>query len=111
MIFTEIKELLDKGFTPEQIMELNKQQETPAVVTEPETTQPEPATPATPAAPAAPAAPAGVTSDQFNALQNSINELTKTIQANAIVNSTTTGQSVEKDMDILANILNPSIKK
>ena len=108
MIFTEIKELLDKGFTPDQIMELNKQPETPAVVPEPETKQPEPAAPA---APAAPATPAGVTADQFNALQNSINELTKTIQANAIANSTTTGQSVEKDMDILANILNPSIKK
>lgn len=100
MNFTEIKELLDKGFTPEQVMQLHAQ---PApAASEPETTQPEPA---------APASPAGVTADQFNALQNSINELIKTIQANAIANSTTTGQSVEKDMDILANILNPSLKK
>lgn len=107
MNFTEIKELLDRGFTPEQVMQLNAQPEKPAApsASEPETKQPEPT------APAAPAAPAGVTADQFNALQNSINELTKTIQANAIANSTTTGQSVEKDMDILANILNPSIKK
>lgn len=109
MNFTEIKELLDKGFTPEQVMQLHAQ---PApAASEPETKQPEPATPAAPTAPAAPAAAAGVTAEQFNALQNSINELTKTIQANAIANSTTTGQSVEKDMDILANILNPSIKK
>ena len=107
MNFTEIKELLDRGFTPEQVMQLNAQPEKPAApsASEPETKQPEPT------APAAPAAPAGVTADQFNALQNSINELTKMIQANAIANSTTTGQSVEKDMDILANILNPSIKK
>lgn len=110
MNFTEIKELLDRGFTPEQVMQLNAQPEKPAApaASEPETKQPEPTAPAEPAAPAA---PAGVTADQFNALQNSINELTKTIQANAIANSTTTGQSVEKDMDILANILNPSIKK
>ena len=109
MNFTEIKELLDRGFTPEQVMQLNAQPEKPApAASEPEKKQPEPAAPT---APAAPAAPAGVTADQFNALQNSINELTKTIQANAIANSTTTGQSVEKDMDILANILNPSIKK
>ena len=110
MEFTEIKELLDRGFTPDQIMQLNAQPEKPAA-SEPETKQPEPTAPAAPATPAAPTAPAGVTADQFNALQNSINELTKTIQANAIANSTTTGQSVEKDMDILANILNPSIKK
>jgi len=107
MIFTEIKELLDKGFTPDQIMELNKQPETPAVVPEPETKTSDPAVEKVPT----PETPAGVTSDQFNALQNSINELTKTIQANAIANTMTTGQSVEKDMDILANILNPVIKK
>lgn len=108
MNFAEIKELLDRGFTPEQVMQLNAQ---PApAASEPETNQPEPAAENTPA-PAAPETPAGVTAEQFNALQNSINELTKTIQANAIANSTTTGQSVEKDMDILANILNPSIKK
>lgn len=98
MNFTEIKELLDKGFTPEQVMQLNAQ---PAPdVSEPETKQPDPET----------ETPAGVTAEQFNALQQSINELTKTIQANAIANNTT-GQSVEKDMDILANILNPPIKK
>lgn len=108
MIFTEIKELLDKGFTPEQIMELNKQPETPAVVPEPETKTPDPETKTVSQTETT---PAGVTSDQFNALQNSINELTKTIQANAIANTMTTGQSVEKDMDILANILNPVIKK
>lgn len=107
MIFTEIKELLDKGFTPEQIMELNKQPETPAVAPEPETKTPDPETNTV----SQPEKPAGVTSEQFNALQNSINELTKTIQANAIANTMTTGQSVEKDMDILANILNPVIKK
>lgn len=105
MNFTEIKELLDKGFTPEQVMQLNAQ---PApAVSEPETKQPDPETKTV----SQPETPAGVTAEQFNALQQSINELTKTIQANAIANSTTTGQSVEKDMDILANILNPSIKK
>lgn len=108
MNFTEIKELLDRGFTPEQVMQLNVQPEKPApAVSEPETKQSDPAEKNV----SAPETPAGVTAEQFNALQQSINELTKTIQANAIANSTTTGQSVEKDMDILANILNPSIKK
>lgn len=106
MNFSEIKELLDAGFTPEQIMQINAEPEKPVSVPETETKQldPEPKTvPGT-------ETPAAVTSEQFKELQNAITELTKTVQANAILNDLQPGQSVKTDMDILASVINPGSK-
>lgn len=102
MKFTEIKELLDKGFTPEQIITLaNEPEPEPAQVAE-VTPEPEPKP--------EPTKSETFTDERLNALEKSINELTKTIQANAIMTDLQPGQSVKSDMDILASVLNPGAK-
>lgn len=98
MKFTEIKHLLDKGFTPEQIVTLANQpepEETPAA-------EPEPVKPAEPEKP--------VNDDRLTSLEKAVSELTKTIQANAILNDMQPGQSVKTDMEILASVINPGGK-
>jgi len=107
MNFSEIKELLDAGFTPEQIMQIHAEPEKPVTVSETETktTDPEIKTVSQPET-----ITAAVTSEQFKELQNAITELTKTVQANAILNDLQPGQSVKTDMDILASVINPGSK-
>lgn len=102
MKFTEIKELLDKGFTPDQIMTLANEPET--------ATTPEPAAVAAPEPKPEPAKSETFTDERLNALEKSINELTKTIQANAIMTDLQPGQSVKTDMEILASVINPGSK-
>ena len=102
MKFTEIKELLDKGFTPDQIMTLANEPET--------ATTPEPAAEAALEPKPEPAKSETFTDERLNALEKSINELTKTIQANAILNDMQPGQSVKTDMEILASVINPGSK-
>ena len=97
MKFSEIKILLDKGFTPDQIVTLSQETEASAPET-PEPPTPEPETPKT-------EAPAD---DRFAALEKAVSELTKTIQANALYAEMTPGRSVETDMQILASVINPS---
>lgn len=97
MKFTEIKELLDKGFTPEQIVNLaNEPEQAPAPAPEPKPEQVE---------------TEPVNEQRLTALEKSIQELTKTIQANAIMNEMQPGQSVKSDMDILASVINPALNK
>lgn len=106
MNFSEIKELLDAGFTPEQIMQINAEPEKTVTVPETETKQPDPE----PKTVSSTETPAAVTAEQFKELQTAITELTKTVQANAILNDLQPGQSVKTDMDILASVINPGSK-
>ena len=107
MEFAEIKQLLDKGFTPDQIMtlaatnsekmpEVNKDAEPVDVRAEVEIAKPEPID--------------DRLNNRLNTLEKSINELTKTMQANAIMHDLQPGQSVKSDMEILASVLNPAGK-
>lgn len=101
MKFAEIKELLDKGFTPDQIMTLSATDETnvaPAedVRAEVPIAQPEQKN--------------EKLDERLNTLEKTISELTKTIQANAIMHDLQPGQSVKSDMEILASVLNPAGK-
>lgn len=106
MNFSEIKELLDAGFTPEQIMQINAEPEKPVTAPEAETNQPDPE----PNSVSSTQTPAAVTAEQFKELQTAIAELTKTVQANAILNDLQPGQSVKTDMEILASVINPGSK-
>lgn len=104
MEFAEIKELLDNGFKPDQIMTLaTTKTEKPEIAKEPEDVRAE-----------VPIAQPIENDDQLferiNSLEKTIGELTKTIQANAIMHDLQPGQSVKSDMDILASVLNPAGK-
>lgn len=105
MEFAEIKELLDKGFSPDQIMTLaatsgNKK---PEVNEEPQDVRAE--------VEIAKAEPNDDRlNERLNTLEKTISELTKTIQANAIMHDLQPGQSVKSDMEILASVLNPAGK-
>lgn len=105
MKFAEIKELLDKGFSPDQIMTLSatSENEMPEIDAEPRDVRAE-----------VPIASPIENDDQLferiNTLEKSISELTKTIQANAIMHDLQPGQSVKSDMEILASVLNPAGK-
>ena len=104
MEFAEIKELLDNGFKPDQIMTLAAAKtEKPEIAKEAEDVRAE-----------VPIAQPIENDDQFferlNTLEKTISELTKTIQANAIMHDLQPGQSVKSDMEILASVLNPSGK-
>ena len=100
MDFTEIMNYLEKGFTLEQIKQMQeKDTQNQAQQTQDNNT---------PAQPAQPAQPEWVT-----ALNASITKLTHTIQANALSN---TSINAPKDIqaqtdDILANIINPTYKQ
>lgn len=107
MEFAEIKQLLDKGFTPDQIMKLaaTNSEKTPEVTKDAEPTdvraeveiaKPEPID--------------DRLNNRLNTLEKTISELTKTIQANAIMHDLQPGQSVKSDMEILASVLNPAGK-
>lgn len=100
MKFAEIKELLDKGFTPDQIMTLANE---PAVPEAPEAPEKD-------KAPEPKAEPANVSDERLSSLEKAVTELTKTIQANAIINDLQPGQSVKTDMEILASVINPGGK-
>lgn len=107
MKFAEIKELLDKGFTPEQITTLVNEPE----VREPDVCEPETKTVAAEQIPTENVSVSETkTEERLTTLEKAINELTKTIQANAIINEMQPGQSVKTDMDILASVLNPGGK-
>lgn len=104
MEFAEIKQLLDNGFKPDQIMTLaTAKTEKQEIAKEPEDVRAE-----------VPIAPPIENDDQLferiNTLEKTISELTKTIQANAIMHDLQPGQSVKSDMEILASVLNPSGK-
>lgn len=104
MEFAEIKQLLDNGFKPDQIMTLaTAKTEKQEIVKEPEDVRAE-----------VPIAQPIENDDQLferiNTLEKTISELTKTIQANAIMHDLQPGQSVKSDMEILASVLNPSGK-
>lgn len=106
MDFTEIMNYLEKGFTLEQIKQMQeKDTQNQAQQTQDNNT---PAQPESPAQPAQPEPPEWVT-----ALNASITKLTHTIQANALSN---TSINAPKDIqaqtdDILANIINPTYKQ
>ena len=105
MKFAEIKELLDKGFSPDQIMTLSatSENETPEIDAEPRDIRAE--------VEIAKAEPKDDRLDErLNTLEKTISELTKTIQANAIMHDLQPGQSVKSDMEILASVLNPAGK-
>lgn len=105
MKFTEIKELLDKGFTPDQIMSLSATDETDVVPAE---TKAEDVCAEVPIA--QPEQKNEKLDERLNTLEKTISDLTKTIQANAIMHDLQPGQSVKSDMEILASVLNPAGK-
>ena len=106
MKFAQIKELLDKGFSPDQIMTLSatSENETPEIDAEPRDVRAEVEI-------AKKAEPKDDRlNERLNTLEKTISELTKTIQANAIMHDLQPGQSVKSDMEILASVLNPAGK-
>lgn len=104
MEFAEIKQLLDNGFKPDQIMTLATSK-----TEKPET--PEKAEDVRAEVPIAqPIENDDQLFERLNTLEKTIGELTKTIQANAIMHDLQPGQSVKSDMEILASVLNPSGK-
>lgn len=105
MKFAEIKELLDKGFTPDQIMTLSATDETDVAPAE---TKAEDVRAEVPIA--QPEQKNEKLDERLNTLEKTISELTKTIQANAIMHDLQPGQSVKSDMEILASVLNPAGK-
>ena len=104
MEFAEIKQLLDNGFTPDQIMTLatskTEKLETPKGAEDVRAEVPI----------AQPIENDDQLFERLNTLEKTIGELTKTIQANAIMHDLQPGQSVKSDMEILASVLNPSGK-
>lgn len=108
MNFTEIKELLDQGFTPAQITELTKQPKSETKDAENQKSAQDPAQDP---------ADGLTTKNQFspemiNSLNAAIKELTHTIQANALLSD----QQPERNNaaavdDMLAAIINPPERK
>ena len=104
MEFAEIKQLLDNGFKPDQIMTLaTAKTEIQEIAKEPEDVRAEVPI-------ASPIENDEQLFERINTLEKTISELTKTIQANAIMHDLQPGQSVKSDMEILASVLNPSGK-
>lgn len=77
----QVLSMIEAGFTAEEIRAYNQPEETPA---DPEPA-PEPEAPAEPEE--APADPENVSREEFKALQDSIAQLTKTIQTNNILHA------------------------
>ncbi len=76
----QVLSMIEAGFTAEEIRAYNQPEEIPA--------EPEPAPePEEPAEPEAPEEPENVSREEFKALQDSIAQLTKTIQANNILHA------------------------
>lgn len=107
MNFAEIEKLLDKGFTPEQIMQLQDAASGDAAADQKQDPTPAPAQDPAPA-PDPAAAP-----DWAQALTESISGLRKTIQAQALAAAQQSAPKSVDDMaqDALAAIIAPTYNK
>lgn len=109
MNIESIIKLLDAGYTKDEIQQMTAQitggaaEESPAADTSPTVPEPEPAVPSI-----TPAPEASGTNDQ---LLKAINDLTKTIQSGAILNSVFNSENERTSDAILASILRPDGSK
>lgn len=110
MTYSEITDLISKGFTPDQITELARQQ--PATGPDPEPPQepePEPQ-PETPQEPEAEPQPEQPTVD-LSGIQSELADLKKLVQKNNILTKTIETPSNDADSveNILAGLIRPAI--
>ena len=99
MKFAEIKELLDKGFTPEQVMQLNEKADEP-MKEEPEKKEEQPKA----------AQPDLAENDVLKELKTVITDLTHTIQANALLTDSQPKRETSSVDSVLAAIIDPPRK-